>query len=226
MKENRLSRIERIKVKKGIILHDATWQIFEMLAQNRDCFCRSSVEDLWTGVKRTSDNNANRVRGGISWHVSSERLKIVCSTCNVRLYDVSRASWKFFPLPSLVGISFARDASGISRIDEDRHSSSSLPLAVPRSKYIHDDAIGSSKFDKLPKWYFHWSFMGSGVYKWMESIVVSSRLRTFHYFCTTHIYLIFLATFLNTDENSYQIQWTHLSISYSIKSSIVNTGKY
>lgn len=67
---------------------------------------------IWSRCsKSTSDNNANRKESTDTSRL--EHPKIVCSTCNVRSYDVSRAGWKFFP--SLVGISFATYATGISR---------------------------------------------------------------------------------------------------------------
>lgn len=84
---------------------------FERVCVHRDCFCRSRKRFDPGAFKSTSDNNTNREESTDTSRL--EHPKIVCSTCNVRPYDVSRAGWKFFP--SLVGISFATYATGISR---------------------------------------------------------------------------------------------------------------
>lgn len=108
--------------------------------------------DFIPSVKSTSDNNANRK--GSSDTYQSEHPKIVCSTCNVRSYDVSRASWKFFPFSplALVGISFAKNARRISR-DRDNWNRVYMASFLPwlPTKYLCN-TIDSSTIENFPKW--------------------------------------------------------------------------
>lgn len=105
------------------------------------------------GLKNvTGYNNANRDESTDTSQL--KHPKIVCSTCNVRPYDVSRAGWKFFPPSPLAGISFATYATGISRGEGGRQGqapprASSSSLQIP-TKYPGDTIGGSrEKFSKL-----------------------------------------------------------------------------
>lgn len=126
--------------------------------------------DFIPSVKSTSDNNANRK--GSSDTYRSEHPKIVCSTCNVRPYDVSRASWKFFPFSplALVGISFAKNARRISRDRDDWnrvYMASFLPWLS--TKYL------CNTIDSSTRWKI---FQNDEMIGWMqnECIFVNRRL--------------------------------------------------